>query len=313
MKRTLLTLLTIAIPCFAFSQKRSNVYYFKDGVPVKNNELADYRRVIEEPDPGSKFYNFYEYYADNTDKATGKLSKFEPNLVYEGELKRFNKKGILIEKTNYVNGKPIGESSSYYANGQLARVILYPEAEKSESQKRSSYKVISGFDSLGVQFIKDGNGHLNINESEEGDYLDGYKNGEWKGKIGKDSYVEHYDSGYFINGIATFENGSTKKYKVAEEKPEFPGGITEFYKYLGKSFKYPTEALRNKISGKLFIGFVVEKDGKLTNYKFKNDLGYGTREEAMRVLDECPNWNPGLQHGIPVKVSYNININLAQR
>jgi len=313
MKKINLLILLTSLSFASFSQKKTNVYFFKDGVPVKSNEQADYRRVIEEPDAGSEFYNLYEYYADNTNKTIGKVSKFDTNLVYEGELELFNKKGILIEKSNFVNGKPIGESSTFYSNGQLARVIVYTENEKSNEQKRPSYKVLSGFDSLGVQFIKDGNGHLSINKREEGDYKDGYKNGEWKGRIGGSTYVEHYKNGYFEDGIATFEDGNTKKYNIVEEKPDYPGGISEFYRYLARNFKYPTDALRNKISGRLYISFVVEKDGKLTNYKFRNDLGYGTREEAIRVLDGCQNWNPGLQHGIPVKVAYNININLSQQ
>jgi len=82
---------------------------------------------------------------------------------------------------------------------------------------------------------------------------------------------------------------------------------------LAQNYKFPSEAKRNQVSGKLYLSFVVEKDGSLTDYEFKNSLGYGTQEEAVKVLNECPKWNPGEQHSIPVRVKYNININLTQR
>jgi len=103
------------------------------------------------------------------------------------------------------------------------------------------------------------------------------------------------------------------KYDNIGHQPEFKGGIAEFYKYLSRNYKFPSEAQRNRVNGRLYISFVVEKDGSLTDYEFKNNLGYGTQEEAVRVLNECPKWIPGVQHGIPVRVKYNININLAQR
>jgi len=94
-----------------------------------------------------------------------------------------------------------------------------------------------------------------------------------------------------------------------DKQPEFPGGITQFYKYLGGSIKYPKMALDNNVQGKVFLSFLVEKDGSLTDVQITRGLGSGTDEEAMRVIKESPKWNPGIRNGLAVRVKYNINVN----
>eukprot|EP01012_Entosiphon_sulcatum_P032192 TRINITY_DN40963_c0_g1_i1.p1 TRINITY_DN40963_c0_g1~~TRINITY_DN40963_c0_g1_i1.p1 ORF type:complete len:662 (-),score=57.72 TRINITY_DN40963_c0_g1_i1:650-2635(-) len=107
------------------------------------------------------------------------------------------------------------------------------------------------------------------------------------------------------------DDGDKKIYDFVsiEKQPEFPGGIGKFYKYLGASIKYPKMAQENNIQGKVFLSFVVEKDGSLTDIQITRGLGGGTDEEAIRVLKESPKWNPGTANGIPVRVKYNINVN----
>lgn len=89
-----------------------------------------------------------------------------------------------------------------------------------------------------------------------------------------------------------------------EVLPKFPGGDAGFGKYLKENLKYPDEAREKKISGRVFVTFVVEKDGSLSNIRVRRDLGYGTGEEAVRVLKGSPKWTPGMMDGKPVRVEY---------
>ncbi|WPR72626.1 energy transducer TonB [Flavobacterium sp. NG2] len=92
-----------------------------------------------------------------------------------------------------------------------------------------------------------------------------------------------------------------------EVKPEFPGGMDKFYSYVGKNYRAPEE---EGLKGKVYVTFVVEKDGSLTDIKVLRDIGYGTGKEAIRVLSKCPKWNPGVQNGKPVRVLYSLPITI---
>ncbi len=92
-----------------------------------------------------------------------------------------------------------------------------------------------------------------------------------------------------------------------EVKPDFPGGMEKFYKFVGKNFQVPEE---EGLKGKVFVTFVVEKDGSLTDIKVIRDIGYGTGKEAIRVLKTCPKWNPGEQNGKKVRVLYSLPISI---
>lgn len=106
--------------------------------------------------------------------------------------------------------------------------------------------------------------------------------------------------------IQKTEQSEEPIYNQVDKKPDFPGGIMEFYSFVGKNFKVP-EA---KVNGKVFIQFVVEKDGSLTNIKSVRDIGHGTGEEAVRVLKISPKWIPGEQDGKKVRVQYSLPISI---
>lgn len=97
-----------------------------------------------------------------------------------------------------------------------------------------------------------------------------------------------------------------------DKVPEYPGGMKKFYEYLGKNIKYPEIAKKNKTQGKVWLSFIVEKDGQLTDAEVTRGLTKETDKEAVRVLSESPKWNAGIVKSKPVRVKYNININFSQ-
>jgi TonB family protein len=92
--------------------------------------------------------------------------------------------------------------------------------------------------------------------------------------------------------------------------PVYPGGITEFYNWIGKNYKYPQDIKSKQIYGRMMIQFIVEKNGELTDVKTLKDLGYGTAEEAVRLLKSSKAWKPGVKDGKPVRVKFVLPIQL---
>lgn len=88
---------------------------------------------------------------------------------------------------------------------------------------------------------------------------------------------------------------------VVEESASPKGGMTAFYEFVGNNLHYPEKALRLEIEGRVFVQFVVNKDGRLTNFSVLKGIGFGCDEEAVRVLGMAPAWNPGKQRGRPVR------------
>ena len=91
-----------------------------------------------------------------------------------------------------------------------------------------------------------------------------------------------------------------------EVRPDFPGGLQKFYDFFNANYKLPET--EDVIKGKIFVTFVVEKDGTITDVKIIRDIGYGTGNEAIRVLKAAPKWNPGKHNGKLVRVLYSLPI-----
>lgn len=93
-----------------------------------------------------------------------------------------------------------------------------------------------------------------------------------------------------------------------EENPSFMGGVKEMYKFLAQNLKYPSAAQRANIQGKVFLKFIVEKDGSITGVEIMKGIGFGCDEEAARVVKLMPKWIAGRQNGRNVRVIFTIPV-----
>jgi len=96
---------------------------------------------------------------------------------------------------------------------------------------------------------------------------------------------------------------------IVEDMPEFPGGDLALRKYIANAIKYPVIAQENGIQGKVYVTFVVGKDGKVQNARIARGVDPSLDKEALRVVNSLPTWKPGKQRGKPVNVSYTVPIN----
>ncbi len=95
---------------------------------------------------------------------------------------------------------------------------------------------------------------------------------------------------------------------IVENMPEFPGGELALRKFIANAIKYPVIAQENGIQGKVYVNFVVDKDGAVTQARIARGVDQSLDKEALRVVNSLPKWKPGMQRGKPVRVSYTVPI-----
>jgi len=123
-------------------------------------------------------------------------------------------------------------------------------------------------------------------------------------EIDQDTEIEEY----IPPEIEEEEIVEAEIFTVVESMPEFPGGPAKMMEYIGKTIKYPMTARELGIEGRVFVNFVVEPDGSISNVKVLRPIGGGCDEEAVRVVESMPKWTPGKQRGQAVRVSFNLPV-----
>jgi protein TonB len=113
------------------------------------------------------------------------------------------------------------------------------------------------------------------------------------------------------SGKANSEQLQENVYTVVEQMPEFQGGQAELVSFIGKSIIYPPEAIKKGIKGKVYVTFVVGKDGAISDAKVTRSVDPLLDAEALRVVNSMPKWTPGKQSGKEVAVQCTIPINFA--
>lgn len=105
----------------------------------------------------------------------------------------------------------------------------------------------------------------------------------------------------FVEAPKVMEEETEEIFTIVEENAEPKGGLAAFYQYVGSQIKYPAQARRMRVEGRVFVEFVIGKDGKISDVVAVKGIGAGCDEEAVRIIQGAPPWKPGKQRGKPVR------------
>lgn len=97
-------------------------------------------------------------------------------------------------------------------------------------------------------------------------------------------------------------------YDAVEQMPEFPGGMPAMIEYLQTNLKYPKDAIKQQVGGRVMVMFVVETDGSLSNVRVARKVFHSLDTEAVRVVKSMPKWKPGKDKGRLVRVNYTLPV-----
>ncbi|MDD2527355.1 MAG: energy transducer TonB [Lentimicrobiaceae bacterium] len=121
--------------------------------------------------------------------------------------------------------------------------------------------------------------------------------------------ISDYSAGYQSTAVVAYpQNPSDTIYNIVDEMPEFPGGDNARFVYLAQNITYPEAARIQKTEGTVYISFVVEKDGSISNAKILRGIGNGCDEEVIRIINNMPTWKPGMKDDKPVRARFNMPV-----
>ena len=161
-----------------------------------------------------------------------------------------------------------------YPNGKYAKQVKAKKAELENKEKKQSKE---------IQIKED----IVINAEVE-----------------QNEVIEEYVAPEVVEEVVVEE----EIFQIVEEMPSFPGGEAKLNDYIAKNVKYPQIARETGIQGHVFVGFVIEPDGSISNVRLLRGIGGGCDEEAIRVVKSFPKWKPGKQRGKAVRVSYQLPV-----
>ena len=106
----------------------------------------------------------------------------------------------------------------------------------------------------------------------------------------------------------TKTSGDEPVFVIVEEQAEFPGGLDSMYAYIQKNLVYPEKAKAEGIEGRVFVSFIIEKDGSISNVKLLRGIGGDCDEAAVEMVKNMPKWKPAKQRGKPVRCQFTLPI-----
>ncbi len=217
--------------------------------------------------------------------------------------KMYKENNLYTANDYYINGQ-LQMRGSYVTKTRKTKEGIFEYFYKDgQIRQKSTYKT-GKLNGESLSWYKDGVLKRIINYKENqfhGELKTYWSNGQLKRE-------DFYKKGKLKKGKVWDSLGVVQEYYPFEEMPEFNGGQVELLNYLTQNIKYPIEAKKAGISGRVIIQFLVNEDGSISHTKVVKGVDPLLDKEALRVVKNMPNWIPGHQDGIPVKVTYNVPV-----
>ncbi len=271
-----------------------NNYYDRDGKPALMHDCYYYSVSKSKYSEGD---TLKEYYCRTNSLKS--VTVVDERGVPNGSFLEYYENGNLKTKGRYEKARTVGTTSRWYSNGQMQ--IEFEGAKYNDVEKILNY-----WDSTGTYLVKDGNGyckcHLNpfskFDLEEHGKVVSGRRDSTWTGfKKGMKYYIESYSEGNLMQGTSYDSIGNSYAYTEPFTPARPHNGLEAFYRQVSKNVKYPAAARKNGIQGKVYVEFVVEKDGSLSGLKAIKGIGGGCDEAAIDAIRFAGKWDPAVHRG----------------
>ncbi len=243
-------------------------YFDKDWKAVGTRDSASFYRMVEETDNA---YIVRDYYISGKIQMISECSSFNPDLAFEGKRTLYFEDGTIQEEGLFVHNEKTGLHNSYYLNGDHKSEIFYVE-------NKGFYRHY--WSEEGNDLLQNGNGFI----SEQSKIYTIVK--------------EIKDSVLF--GSFTVE-GSDTVYFFAEKPAEYKGGMQALHKDLSAAIRYPKSARRKHLEGRVFVEFIVSKNGMVTHPKVLKGFDPECDQAAIDVVLTVNNWISATHHNRPVQ------------
>lgn len=263
-------------------------YFPMDGVPV---EVIFNGKVVEKTKTGS----------DGTvtlTPAVGSTVRFITNVIEEdpnSDIVTETAEVKVVKVTKEMLAKGGVQVVTFGESDEVVKIKVHVTAKEDGSSIVGAVAQIAGTKKGSVSDF-DGNLTLeaNVGSRVEVSYI-GY---DTKSLIVKKGSSQDYEV------ILPKESADGKVYDVVDEMPQFPGGSSKLFEFLARNVRYPAEAEKAGIQGRVIVSFVVEKDGSVSNAKTVKAIHPALDAEALRVINGMPKWTPGKQKGEATRVKY---------
>lgn len=257
-------------------QNQSKVveYFDKDWLDTKDKERAVYYRTAEEY--GGKYLVKDYYKSSDSLQMEAICSSFVPKLIQDGKAIWYYKNGTIEREAVYKDNNPIGLQKRYYQNGSLQEINIYRDKKELVGQYWSDD---------GTPLLVNGTGFIVKKEP----------------LITLPINIEVKDS-VQVSAYSIEPEKQDTVYLLTETPAAFQGGFEKFYKGIGSTLKYPRDARRHGIQGKVFIQFCVNKRGNMEDVKVVRGIGGGCDEAALEACFNQKGWSPAIVKGKPVKM-----------